>query len=354
MGRHYQRGYLRCVKRKSGSHCWEFLWREDDEAGKRVRRTAVVGPVERYPTKQEALDAVNGLRMQVNAARNRQPVHPLLIADLIDHYIQTELSPSANWHSHATRITYRYFMKKWIQPHWGETGLAAVRTIAVQHWLRGLQRADGTPLANPTKAKIRNLFSVLFNHAIRYECLEQGRNPITLVRQSAMRKSTPQVLDPNEIQGLLLQLDSCFRLMVMLDVTTGLRRSELFALKWLDVDFSNLTIDVQRSIYLGKIGRCKTEASRKPVPLHERVAADLWLWKQNSKYQNPNDWIFASPRVGGKQPFWPDIVMQKTIRPAALRAGIRKVIGWHTFRHYAEYRTMPNGVCAAWGKDYES
>ena len=128
---------------------------------------------------------------------------------------------------------------------------------------------------------------VLFNHAIRYEWLEQGRNPIKLVRQSAKRKSIPEVLDPNEIQGLLLQLDSCFRLMVMLDVTTGLRRSELFALKWLDVDFSNLTIDVQRSIYLGKIGNCKTEASRKPVPLDERVAADLWLWKQSSKYRNP-------------------------------------------------------------------
>ena len=138
MGQHYQRGYLRCVKRKSGSYCWEFLWREDGKAGKRVRRTAVVGSVERYPRQQEALDAVNGLRMQVNADRNRQPVHPLLIADLIDHYIQTELSPTADWHSHATRIVYRYFMKKWIQPHWGKTDIAAMRTIAVQNWLRGL------------------------------------------------------------------------------------------------------------------------------------------------------------------------------------------------------------------------
>jgi integrase len=198
-------------------------------------------------------------------------------------------------------------------------------------------------LANPTKAKIRNLFSVLFNHAIRYEWLEQGRNPITLVRQSAMRKSTPGVLDPNEIQGLLLQLDSCFRLLVMLDVTTGLRRSELFALKWLDVDFSKLTIDVQRSIYLGKIGTCKTEASRKPLPLDERVAADLWLWKESTKYSNPNDWIFASPRVGGKQPFWPDIVLQKIIRPAAMRAGIRKRIGWHTFRHTYSTLLIANG-----------
>ena len=40
----------------------------------------------------------------------------ILIADVIDHYVQTELSPNADWHSHATRIAYRYFMKKWIQP----------------------------------------------------------------------------------------------------------------------------------------------------------------------------------------------------------------------------------------------
>lgn len=343
MGRYYQHGYLRCAARKSGLHCWEFLWRENDVFGRPVRRTAVVGTLKQYPTKEEALHAVNGLRMQINADRNRRPVRPISIEDLIDHYLQTELSPNADWHSHATRIVYRYFMKKWIQPHWGSLPLGAVRTIAVQNWLRGLRRADGNPLANPTKAKIRNLFSVLFNHAIRYEWLEQGRNPITLVRQSAQRKNTPEVLDPSEIQALLTQLDSCFRLMVMLDVTTGLRRSELFALKWQDVNFSDLTIDIQRSIYLGKIGTCKTAASRKPVPVHERVAADLWLWKENTKYQGPSDWIFASPRVGGKQPFWPDIVMQKIIRPAALRAGIRKMIGWHTFRHTYSTLLIANG-----------
>src|SRR5712671_3244346 len=41
-------------------------------------------------------------------------------------------------------------------------------------------------------------------------------------------------------------------------------------------DFSNLRLDVLRSIYMRHIGDCKTEASRKPVPLDERVAADLW------------------------------------------------------------------------------
>src|SRR5664279_5568481 len=64
-------------------------------------------------------------------------LHPLLIADLIDHYVEAELSPNADWHSHATRVVYRYYLKKWIQPHWGEMGLCAVRTMAVEHWLRG-------------------------------------------------------------------------------------------------------------------------------------------------------------------------------------------------------------------------
>jgi integrase len=167
---------------------------------------------------------------------------------------------------------------------------------------------------------------VLFNHAIRYEWPGQGRNPVTLVRQGAKRNQAPEVLEPDKIQSLLLQLKSCFRLMVLLDVTTRLRRSELFALKWSDVDFSYLCLNVLRSIYLRHIGDCKTEASRKPVPLDERVAPDLWLWKETTRYREPDDWIFASPRTKGKRPFWPDALLQKIIRPAALRAGIEKRI----------------------------
>jgi integrase len=173
--------------------------------------------------------------------------------------------------------------------------------------------------------------------------LEQGKNPIALVRQGAKRKNIPAVLEPPEIQSLLLQLGSCFRLMILLDATTGLRRSELFALKWSDMDFSNLELNVTRSIYLRAIGNCKTEASRKPIPIDAQVAADLWLWKETSTYSKSDDWIFASPHTRGKYPFWPDIVLQKIVRPAALRAGITKRIGWHTFRHSYSSLLVANG-----------
>jgi integrase len=82
-----------------------------------------------------------------------------------------------------------------------------------------LRRKDGErALANATKAKIRNVMSVIFNHAIRYELLEQGRNPIKLVRQSTKRMGTPDVLEAFEIHNLLSELDTPFRLMVLLDL----------------------------------------------------------------------------------------------------------------------------------------
>jgi hypothetical protein len=109
---------------------------------------------------------------------------------MIDHYIQTELSPEASWHSLATRIVYCYYLEKWLRPRWGGNTLYSVRTVDVEHWLRTLNTKNGDSMANGTKAKIRNIFSVLFNHAIRYEWLEQGRNPIRLVRQSAKRKKS--------------------------------------------------------------------------------------------------------------------------------------------------------------------
>lgn len=44
------------------------------------------------------------------------------------------------------------------------------------------------------------------------------------------------------------------------------------------------------------------------------------------------DWVFASPEMCGRQPYWPENLLRRHIRPAALRVGITKVVGWHSFR----------------------
>ena len=45
----------------------------------------------------------------------------------------------------------------------------------------------------------------------------------------------------------------------------------------------------------------------------------------------------------GKQPYWPDNLMKRYIRPVARKAGITKNIGWHTFRHSIGTLLKANG-----------
>jgi integrase len=121
--------------------------------------------------------------------------------------------------------------------------------------------------------------------------------------------------------------------LVLLAVTTGLRRSELFALKWKDVDFHTTQICVTRSIVQNVVGVCKTESSQKPVPAHDDLLQALREWHRQTPYQSPESWVFASPVHRGRWPYLAQEIMRRHIRPVARNLAITKRIGWHTFRH---------------------
>jgi integrase len=119
----------------------------------------------------------------------------------------------------------------------------------------------------------------------------------------------------------------------LLAVTTGLRRSEIFALKWKDVDNEAKQIHVTRSIVQNVVGICKTESSQKPVPAHDDLVETLQQWRGQTMYKSPEDWLFASPVHQGRWPYLAQQIMRHHILPVARKLGINKRIGWHTFRH---------------------
>jgi integrase len=184
--------------------------------------------------------------------------------------------------------------------------------------------------------------SVLFNHACRYEFFD--RNPSRLVRQGAKRKTAPNLLTSDEIRTLVNGLELREKTLVLLAASTGLRQSELFGLKWGDINFEQKTISVTRSIVYGVVGQCKTEASQKPVPVHPLITETLLKWKEQQPYRKPEDWVFASKRYRGRKPYWGQAILRKFTRPRALELGIRKHFGWHTFRH--TYSTLLRSVGA--------
>jgi integrase len=147
---------------------------------------------------------------------------------------------------------------------------------------------------------------------------------------------------PDEIKAMLDNLSIRERTLVLLAVFTGLRQSELFGLKWGDIDLVQGTMNVTRSIVYGVVGSCKTESSQKPVPVHPLLADVLSDWRKQCAYTKPDNWVFASKRHRGRRPYWGQAILRKYLRPVAQRLGIQKCIGWHTFRH--TYSTLLRSV----------
>jgi len=319
-----QNGSVIKTKRRSGQSVWEFRWR-DRTSGKAVYRRIVVGTMEQYKTEADAREIVEGIVLEINSDDLRLRPTVLTVSQLIEHYRRRELSVDNTWKSYATKMGYENYLKRWIAPKWGMYPVARIKPIEVELWLRQL------PLACGSCAKIRNIMSAVYSHAIRWEWVT--RNPITHVRQSAKRRNTPVVLTIEQIKAFLSHLEEPCRTAVLLDASSGLRVGELLGLKWEDVNFEALEVNVTRAVVKQKITRCKTEASRKPIPLDAELAEVLLNWKLQAPYAQPGDWVFASPHKKGKQPYWPGSLFRAHLKPALEAAEIPGNVGWHMLRH---------------------
>src|SRR5579863_2596551 len=349
----YQKGSLRLADRKKGK-AWEFLWREVQLDGTIRRKHIVIGTQEDLPTESSAQAAVDAIRLEINQQTPQRIIKSISFETLVNHYRQHELPDIFNKtkpgldaagedrKSYSTQVTYEGYLKKWILPRWRVCRLTDIKATDVEKWLKSLCfPKTGVPLARGSRAKIRNIMSALFAHAIRWEWTE--KNPITSVRQSAKRSRTPDVLTPEEINALLSKLPEPLRTAAELDAFTGLRRGELIGLQWQDVDFDKLVIHVRRSVVMMVEGTPKTEASAKDVPLDSALAESLKRFRDTSSYKQPTNWVFASPTMKGKQPLWPETLWRRYGRPAVKAAKIQKRVGFHTFRHtYTTLLTQNN------------
>jgi integrase len=352
----YQNGCLQKIARKDGVERWQFRWFSKGADGISRERKKTIGPVKDYPENSKKLqDLLAGLRLNINTDGPTE-LTSITMTEAVEHYKLHELADCGrDGKAYSTRSRKTQVLNRWVLPHWGKLELRAIKTVAVEEWLRTLvtdRSGETKPLAGGTKEKIRDAMSSVFNHAIRWDFTD--RNPITGpvkgsgVRVSAKRERTPDILEVQEMQLLLTALGIREKAMVFLDMPTGLRRGELAGLKWEDFDFKELYVSVTRSLVDQHIGAVKTEASRKLMPIDEYVAQDLLAWYELTPYKKPSDYVWATDanRAGakrGKQPVWLSTVMRDHIQPVARELGINKKLSWHTFRHTFSSILKANG-----------
>jgi integrase len=330
----YQRGSLSLLKRKSKPDTWVFRYYVG-QGSRRVYKKQIVGTVLEFPKRKDAEKAVAQLRVDVNEGAAFAPIN---LDQLAAHYQRVEVPSKA----YSTREGYKHYLRLHILPKWGNQSLSPIKSVEVESWLRNLKTAKGKPASPGTRTKIRNLLSAVFTHAIRYEWA--ARNPISPVRSSSKRLRTPDILTPGEFQALVLALSQRERVIVLLAGSTGLRRGELIGLRWGDIDLELRQANVTRSVWRNVEGETKTEASRKPVPLHPVLVEELKQWRRVTLYRSDEDFVFPSIAKNGTQPISPDMILKRHIRPALEQIGVTKRIGFHSFRHGLATMLRQQGV----------
>lgn len=320
----YQRGSLSIERRNRQTSVWVYRWREAGPGGTRVRRKHIVGTLDDLKTKAAAQRAVDGLRLEINVEAPVVASRSLSLSDVVSHYRDTELAQENTRKSPSTKLVYGQFLDSYILPHWGDRSLRDFRPVFVEKWLESLPYAPGTC------AKIRNIIAAVFQHAIRHGWAEN--NPIHAVRVSAKRQTEPEILEPEEIQLLITELPEPVRTMALMAAVTGLRVSEILGLKWQDVDLVSAVIHLRRGVVNQEVSNLKTIGSRRSLPIPSALVAALGEWQKQTGFAKPSDWVYASPHVGGEQPYWPGTLLTRHVQPAAKRVGIVKQVGWHSFR----------------------
>jgi len=137
-------------------------------------------------------------------------------------------------------------------------------------------------------------------------------------------KHEMKILPPEQIKSYLTAADQRGVLpMFYLELISGLRKGELVALQWSDLDIENKTISVSKQAGRNNAGepditRPKTENSIRKISIPQD-AVDLLIAEHQKNPSNP--WMFPSPKTG--EMYHPDLVVN-------IHKKILKDAGWNT------------------------
>jgi integrase len=221
----------------------------------------------------------------------------------------------------STLIGYRAILKAHLLPVFGEMPIESITTETIEAWLAGFDRAAAT------KRKALVLMHGIFKRARKVYGLLT--NPVAEVEKPPMAQSGDiEVFSPEEVMALVRAASSEQDAALFLTAAfTGLRRGELLALHWRDVDFSGQVIRVRANFVTGVVSTPKSGKVRS-VPLAPDVARALAKLGQRKSYTDEDDLVFVG-RFGSHL----DVQKLRHRYNAALkRAGLRR-LRFHDLRH---------------------
>jgi integrase len=305
---------------------WCAKWR--DHEGQHERRlgpawTEKGPPPEGFFREREAKAALAVLLVEARAGISVQRRTGVSFRQAAEDWYEHGML-ERDW-SPSTKADYRSALVAHLAPAFGDKNIEKITPAQIERF-----RNDGVRNLGLSRRNANRLLTVLhaiFNHALAHHGLKE--NPAAKVPK--LRESYDaaryEFFTPEEVHQLVAAAASEQDGAIFLTAAfTGLRRGELVALRWQDVDFENSSIRVYEG-FTREIGRPKSRRSR-TVPMVDEIAAALREHQARHPSARPKDLVFPGD---GDQYADPSALRRRYVA-AVKRAGLPP-LRFHDLRH---------------------
>ena len=296
-------------------------------------------------TKTECVAKLEKLRESIKAPALEQPKAGILLGGWLDLWYQGCKKPRLRPN---TQMSYERRIYQHIIPSLGNIQLDKLTTPDIQQFYTGLKQGGrllrtelyGNGLSDQTVRGIHTTLHAALDKAVEEKLI--FRNPAEGCKLPPVRAREMQVLTPEEIQRLLIQAreDGCYELL-LLELSTGLRRGEILALQWRDLNLSTGALRVERQIHRVRgelvVSPPKTRAGNRTVLLPTPVLNVLKAYKKGICSR----WMFPSP-VKEDSPMDPAAV-RKRLQTVLERAECKR-LRFHDLRHTFATASLEHGM----------
>jgi integrase len=226
---------------RRGERSWRIKYDLPNDGGPRKTVYATVKGTKR----QAAAELIKRLA-EVERGTAVDP-SKVTVAGWLEQWIteRTSLSPK-------TAERYGQLIRHQIAPHLGDVVLQRLRPADVAAWQAMLLRSGsvtGTPLSPRTASDARQLLRLAVADAARLELVSRNVCDAVLAPMRMRNRAEVEIVEADQVGDLLDKLgEGWLRTAAILALGTGMRRGELLALRWCDVDLDVGTVRVERSL----------------------------------------------------------------------------------------------------------
>jgi integrase len=240
-----------------------------------------------------------------------------------DWFIRTQ----DQW-EYSTKRGYISKITHHIDPNFGHIRVSEFKPSLFKDWgAAATKKNTNEPLTGKTKNEIRSIMRSAFQELYIDEVIDG--NPIDRIKRFKHIKKEPEPFNANEREKILSQMSGQVRNLYEFAFWTGLRTSELLALRKCDVDLKRRVIFVRKALVHGREKGTKTKSGERTHELHEKALSTL---KAQLKLNTGNhERIFLNPKTN--QPWRDDRAIYHNCWEPALKCSDVKFRSQYSTRH---------------------